>query len=192
MALSDNRRHRVITFCALYFAQGIPWGFMAITLPAFLVTKYDVGESEIGHLKAVILWPWSLKLIWAPIMDTFTFRRMGRRRPWILGAELLMAVTLLGMLGIEDLPGNIDLLVWMYVIHNIFTSLQDVCTDAMAVDFTATRRAGEDERLDVGGEDGRASRRDDRAGFCVGGLRSGCLHRDSGRIAPVHHACFRS
>jgi len=135
VALSNNRSHRIITFSALYFAQGIPWGFMAVTLPAFLVTKYDVGESEIGHLKAVILWPWSLKLIWAPIMDTFTFRRMGRRRPWILGAELLMSVTLLGMLGIEDLPGNIDLLVWMYVIHNIFTSLQDVCTDAMAVDL---------------------------------------------------------
>lgn len=135
MALSNNRTHRIITFCGLYFAQGIPWGFMAVTLPAFLVTEYGVGESEIGHLKAVILWPWSLKLIWAPIMDTFTFRPMGRRRPWILAAELLMSLTLLGMLGIEDLPGNIDLLVWMYVIHNIFTSLQDVCTDAMAVDL---------------------------------------------------------
>jgi len=135
VALSNNRTHRIITFCALYFAQGIPWGFMAVTLPAFLVTEYGVGESEIGYLKGVILWPWSLKLIWAPIMDTFTFRPMGRRRPWILAAELLMSVTLLGMLGIEDLPGNIDLLVWMYVIHNIFTSIQDVCTDAMAVDL---------------------------------------------------------
>ena len=36
MALSNNRSHRIITFCALYFAQGIPWGFMLLTLPWIL------------------------------------------------------------------------------------------------------------------------------------------------------------
>ena len=34
--------------------------------------NYNVGDDEIGKLKAIILVPWSFKLIWAPLMDTFT------------------------------------------------------------------------------------------------------------------------
>ena len=142
MALADNRKQRIITLCGLYVAQGVPWGFMAITLPAFLSDKYNVGDEELGHLKGVILLPWAFKLLWAPLMDTFTIRSMGRRRPWIIGAELLMAATLLGLLGIENLDQNIQLLGWMYILHNVFASLQDVCTDALAVDMLPAEEQG--------------------------------------------------
>ena len=142
MAMADSRRQRIITLCGLYVAQGVPWGFMAITLPAFLSDKYNVGDAALGHLKGVILLPWSFKLLWAPLMDSFTIRSMGRRRPWIIGAELLMAATLLGLLGIKDLGQNIQLLVWMYILHNIFASLQDVCTDALAVDILPAAEQG--------------------------------------------------
>ena len=144
MALSDNRTHRTLTLCALYFAQGIPWGFMLITLPSYLAENYRdlIGDSEIGYLKAIILVPWSFKLIWAPIMDSFTIRSMGRRRPWIIGSELLMALTLLGMIGLGDLSQQVETLVWMYFIHNCFASLQDVCTDALAVDILPPNEQG--------------------------------------------------
>jgi len=137
VALSDKRAHRVITFCALYFAQGIPWGFMLLTLPSYLIDKYGehFGDDQIGELKAIILIPWSFKLIWAPLMDSVTIRSMGRRRPWIIGAELMMALTLLGMIGLGDLSEQLNTLLFMYFLHNCFASLQDVCTDAMAVDL---------------------------------------------------------
>ena len=144
MALSDNRTHRTLTLCALYFAQGIPWGFMLITLPSYLAYNFKdiIGDDEIGTLKAIILVPWSFKLIWAPIMDSFTIRSMGRRRPWIIGSELLMALTLLGMIGLGDLSQQVQTLVWMYFIHNCFASLQDVCTDALAVDILPPNEQG--------------------------------------------------
>ena len=144
MALSNNRTHRTITFCGLYLAQGIPWGFMLIALPSYLAFQFpeSIGDNEIGQLKGIILVPWSFKLIWAPIMDSFTLRSMGRRRPWIIGAELMMAVTLLGMIGLGDLSEQVQTLVWMYFIHNCFASLQDVCTDALAVDVLPPREQG--------------------------------------------------
>ena len=149
MALSDNRRHRIITFCALYFAQGIPWGFMLLTLPSYLIDKYGehFGDEEIGELKAIILIPWSFKLIWAPIMDSYTIRSMGRRRPWIIGAELMMAVTLLGLIGLGDLSDQLKPLLFMYFLHNCFASLQDVCTDAMAVDLLPDDEQGQTNGL---------------------------------------------
>jgi len=148
VALSDSRWQRTVTLCALYVAQGIPWGFMLITLPAHLADKYDVGVGEIGFLKAIILVPWSFKLIWAPIMDTFTVRSMGRRRPWIIAAEIMMALTLFGMLGLgANLSEQVQTLVWMYFLHNCFASLQDVCTDALAVDILPPEEQGQTNGL---------------------------------------------
>ena len=135
LSLVDSRWRRTVTLCALYVAQGVPWGFMLITLPTYLAYNYQVGDDEIGQLTAIILLPWSFKLIWAPLMDTFTIRSMGRRRPWIIGAECMMAVTLLGFLGLGNPSENLRFILYMYFLHNCFASLQDVCTDALAVDI---------------------------------------------------------
>jgi len=143
MALSDSRWQRTLTLCALYVAQGVPWGFMLITLPAYLSYKYKVGDGEIGQLTAIILVPWSFKLIWAPIMDTYTIRSMGRRRAWIIGAELMMALTLLGFLFVGNPSQDLRFILYMYFIHNCFASLQDVCTDALAVDILPASEQGQ-------------------------------------------------
>lgn len=135
MALSESPWQRKLTLCALYVAQGVPWGFMLITLPAYLAYEYNVSVNDIGKLTAIILVPWSFKLIWAPVMDTFTIRSMGRRRPWIIGAELLMALTLLGFVGMGNPSEKLSFILAMYFLHNCFASLQDVCTDALAVDI---------------------------------------------------------
>lgn len=134
MALTESRRQRVLTLCALYFAQGVPWGFMLITLPAYLASEFNTTAEDLSNLKAMILVPWTFKLIWAPIMESYTFRSMGRRRPWIIGAELMMALTLLGFLFVDDPSKSIGFLIGLFFIHNCFASLQDVCTDALAVD----------------------------------------------------------
>jgi len=128
--------------CAMYFAQGLPWGFMVTALVAFLTDEHGINETEAGRLTAVVLWPWTFKLVWAPLIDTVTIRSMGRRRPWIIGAELLMAVSLLGILAMGDLSNNLSLLAWMFFIHNCFASLQDVSTDALAIDILPANEQG--------------------------------------------------
>ncbi len=142
MSLVDSRWRRTVTLCALYVAQGVPWGFMLITLPSYLAYNYQVGDDEIGQLTAIILVPWSFKLIWAPLMDTFTIRSMGRRRPWIISAELMMALTLLGFMGLGNPSENLQFILYMYFLHNCFASLQDVCTDALAVDILPPEEQG--------------------------------------------------
>ncbi|MFQ5732184.1 MAG: MFS transporter [Planctomycetaceae bacterium] len=143
MALSDSRWQRTLTLCALYVAQGVPWGFMLLTLPNYLIDEYGLSTTAAGYMTAWILVPWSFKLIWAPLMDTYTIRSMGRRRPWIIGAELMMAVTLLGFVGMGNPSQNLQLIVVMYVLHNCFASLQDVCTDALAVDVLPVTEYGQ-------------------------------------------------
>jgi len=133
--------------CGLYVAQGVPWGFMLITLPSYLAYNFQLGDDEIGQLKAIILIPWSFKLLWAPLMDTFTIPSMGRRRPWIIGSELLMALSLLGFIGLSNPSEQLRLILYMYFLHNCFASLQDVCTDALAVDVLPASEHGQTNGL---------------------------------------------
>ena len=141
MALSNSRPQRVIMLCAMYFAQGVPWGFMTIALVSFL-TQRGITATQAGTLTAVVLIPWTFKLVWAPLIDTVTIRSMGRRRPWIIGAEMMMAVSLLGLLMMGDMTENLRMLWWMFFIHNCFASLQDVSTDALAVDVLPQSEQG--------------------------------------------------
>lgn len=146
MTLVESRKKRLTLLCALYFAQGVPYGFMEHTMVNFLKAGgagiKGIGIKEAGYLSALILLPWAFKIIWAPLMDTFTIRSMGRRRSWIIGAQLFMAVTLIGILFVPNVKTNYTLLGIMFFIHNIFASMQDVATDALAVDVLPANEQG--------------------------------------------------
>ena len=142
MALVDSRKQRIMMMCGMYFAQGVPWGYMVTALVSYL-TQRGMSAGDAGKLTAVVMIPWSFKLIWAPVIETVTIRSMGRRRAWIIGAECMMASSLLGILAMgEGAANDITLLYWMFFIHNCFASLQDVATDALAVDVLPPNEQG--------------------------------------------------
>ena len=131
--LIDSYRARVLTLCALYVAQGIPWGFITVTFVTYLAVK-GVAAAELAFLLTLGTLPWSLKFLWGPVIDRIQFRKMGRRRPWILIAQTGMIVVLSSMLLIPNPASDLTLIASMFLVYNIFTSLQDVSTDALAVD----------------------------------------------------------
>ena len=139
--LTTNRPLRIVTLCILYFAQGFPWGFMTTALISFLASK-GLTMVQSGQLTAMAYLPWTFKLFWGPLIDSFTFIKMGRRRPWILFAQLGMIITLIMMSTMGDISENIILLGWMFFFHNCFASLQDVSCDALAVDILLPEEQG--------------------------------------------------
>ena len=141
MSLADRPTLRLLTFCLLYVAQGIPWGFMATTLPGYL-TQRGLDAGYIGATLAFTTLPFTFKWVWGPVIDTFTIARFGRRRPWIIFAQLMMAVTVLVLVAIPDLTAEVKLLAWMILIHTVFNSLQDVAVDALAVDLLTDEERG--------------------------------------------------
>jgi PAT family beta-lactamase induction signal transducer AmpG len=134
VSLADRRGLRLFAFCALYVAQGIPWGFTAVTLPAYFA-GHNLDTAVVGTALSMTTLPYTFKIFWAPIVDAFPSKRFGRRRPWIIGAQLMMALTIGAMIAIPDLTRDLKLLAWMIFIHTIFNSIQDLSTDALAVDL---------------------------------------------------------
>ena len=97
---------------------------------------------ESGQLTAMATLPWTFKLFWGPVIDSFIYEKMGKRRPWILFAQIGMALSLVAMIFMGDISENISLLGWMFFLHNCFASLQDVSCDALAVDVLLPEEQG--------------------------------------------------
>ena len=149
IALSEHRGMRLVVLCALYVAQGIPFGFLTVTLAAALAAD-GVDSGEIGGVFALGTLPWAFKWVWGPFVDRFGSTRYGRRRPWILAAQLGMVATLVGMWSIPDPATSLVVLGGWIVAHNIFNSLQDVCVDALAIDLLPPEDRGKASGLMYG------------------------------------------
>jgi MFS transporter, PAT family, beta-lactamase induction signal transducer AmpG len=79
----------------LGFSSGLPLSLSGSTLQAWLATLH-VDISTIGLFSLVGL-PYSLKFIWAPLMDRYVPPFLGRRRGWILLTQFFLAVLLVVM-----------------------------------------------------------------------------------------------
>ena len=123
--LVDNYRARVLTLCALYVAQGIPWGFITVTFVTYLAAE-GFAAKDLALLLTLGTLPWSLKFFWGPVIDRYQYRPMGRRRPWILIAQSGMILILTLMIFFIDIENDVKTIAYMFLVYNVFTSLQDV------------------------------------------------------------------
>jgi PAT family beta-lactamase induction signal transducer AmpG len=139
--LAENRVLRLATLCVLYAAQGMPDGFVRTALKNYLYDR-GVSVSAAGTIITMVSWPWMMKWAWGPFIDRFGYPPMGRRRPWILFAQGMMGVSLVGMMLIPDVATDLRLLAAIVLVVNVFASLQDVSVDALAVDLLPASERG--------------------------------------------------
>ena len=136
----ESRRGRLTAFSLLYLSEGIPFGFSAIALTAYL-RQSGVGLTEIGLFTASLYAPWGFKPFWAPLVDLVRVSRFGHYRFWIVGAQIMMILTLLLVMVVD--PGtNLRLLTILIIVHNIFAATQDIAIDALAVGTLPEKERG--------------------------------------------------
>lgn len=133
-ALSDSAWWRLFMFTALYIAQGVPIGLLIYAIPSYLAHR-DVSATLIGSYLAMATLPYSIKLFLGPVMDRWTYRPMGRRRPWVLIAQTGIILAFASLFFLPDPVHNIGLLMAGSFVVNFFVAFQDVATDGMAVDI---------------------------------------------------------
>jgi len=122
-------------------AQGLPIGLFQVAIPAWLASR-GFTVAEVGSFIAIVFIPWSFKLLAGPVMDRFSFPPMGRRRPWVLGAQVGIVLSLLTITALSPDPeSGFMLLAALGFCANSFGAIQDVAVDGMAIDILE-----EDER----------------------------------------------
>lgn len=121
--------------------QGIPTGFVTITLAASMAAQgYSAGA--VAQLLALSWVPWAIKILYGPFLDQYTESRMGRRRPWLLIAQIGMLTALGVLIALPGLEVGLVLIGAVVVVHNLFSALQDVATDALSVDLLDPEERG--------------------------------------------------
>lgn len=139
MSLLSTARGRRVLFTALYISEGAPIGFLWWALPPKLRLA-EVPVAEITALTALLVLPWTLKFLWAPLVDTYRLPRVGLR-VWIIAAQLVMGATLLSLLGL-DLVRELGTVRNLLLIHAVAAATQDVAVDALAVATTGAQERG--------------------------------------------------
>jgi PAT family beta-lactamase induction signal transducer AmpG len=131
--LAESPASRYFSFSLLYFAQGVPEGLTFFAIPAFLAMN-DVSPLVIGSYLAMAGLPWSFKLVLAPLMDRFTIKSMGRKRPWVIFGQIGLVCSFMSLSLIPNPLSHTGILMAMGFIISFFGCFQDVATDGMAVD----------------------------------------------------------
>ncbi len=122
---------RIGVMLPLGFASGLPLALTAGTLQAWL-TVVGVDLKTIGIFTLVGL-PYTVKFLWAPLMDRVTLPWLGRRRGWMLVTQLGVAIGLafMALIGPGDRPEFLGLLA---VLVAFLSASLDIVFDAYRTD----------------------------------------------------------
>ena len=124
----------------LGFSAGLPLLLVLGTL-SFRLREAGIDRSTIGFLSWVGL-VYGFKWVWAPLVDRLSLplitKLLGRRRSWLMFAQCLVIVGLIGM-GWCDPQSNLELVVWCALLVAFGSATQDIALDAFRIESADTQ-----------------------------------------------------
>lgn len=142
-ALRLYTQPRMLTMLLLGFSAGLPFYLVFQTLSAWL-RQAHIERSTIGML-AWVGTVYSLKFLWAPIIDRVPIplltRALGRRRSWMLLAQLGIACGLVNLSISEPSAGVTRVALWALFVA-FCAATQDIAVDAWRIESAAITQQG--------------------------------------------------
>ena len=134
-SLAVYLQRRVLIVLLLGFSSGLPLALSGSTLLVWM-RESGVDLGTIG-LFALVGTPYTLKFLWAPLVDAlhvpFFTRAFGRRRGWLVFSQLLLIAAIL-LLALTD-PARSPLFVALgALLVAAMSSTQDIVVDAFRVE----------------------------------------------------------
>jgi PAT family beta-lactamase induction signal transducer AmpG len=130
---------RLVAMLLLGFGSGLPF-FLTANVLGFWLRDEGVSLTAIGFLSWVGF-AYSFKFLWSPLVDRLDApvfgRRLGRRRGWMLIAQLVVAAGLAAMAILTPKPGLLPIGVAALVVA-FASATQDIVIDAWRIESAAT------------------------------------------------------
>jgi PAT family beta-lactamase induction signal transducer AmpG len=138
-ALAVYLKPRVLIVILLGFSSGLPLALSGATL-AIWMTESGVNLRTIG-LYALVGLPYTLKFLWAPLVDALDIpilsRTLGRRRGWLVFSQLLLTAAIL-FLALQDPSVSLWPVALGAVLVATASATQDIVIDAFRVESLDT------------------------------------------------------
>eukprot|EP00960_Hanusia_phi_P050129 760014-Hanusia_phi.AAC.2 len=137
----------ILLLLLLYTLQGVPMG-LAASVPLLLQERGATYSQQ--SIFSLVSWPFSLKLLWAPIVDSCYDSRVGRRRSWLIPAQLVCGVIMvfsssaINYLIGSDGNGNLavsELTLCFFVLY-LLMATQDIAVDGWALTILSRKNVG--------------------------------------------------
>ncbi|OGW40717.1 MAG: AmpG family muropeptide MFS transporter [Nitrospirae bacterium RBG_13_39_12] len=160
---------RMFVAFVMGFACGLPL-LLTITVLQAWMKEEGVDLTVIGVMSLVGL-PYTVKFLWAPVMDRFTLPFLGRRRGWLFIAQIALIFSI-AVLGFTNPGKNIWMVAFAAFLVTFFSASQDIVVDAYR------REDLSDEELGLG------------SSLYVNGYRIGMLLASGGGLIMSDHMSF--
>ena len=132
---------KLTTLALLYFVQGAPYGFQSACLPLIL-RSFGMSFTSLGLMKLLFL-PWVCKPFYAPLVDKYLTRKW-----WLQSSMLALALTCLVTSVAVDESQITKLSVLLFLL-NLFSSVQDIAVDSLAVSLLNENELGAGNTVQV-------------------------------------------
>jgi PAT family beta-lactamase induction signal transducer AmpG len=141
--LDAYRNPRVAAMLFLGFSAGLPFLLVFSTLSAWLA-QAGIERGTIGLFSWVGI-TYSTKVLWAPVIDRLTLpvltRLLGRRRAWMLVAQLGLGVGL-AVIAAHDPAQELRAIVLLALAVAFASATQDICIDAWRIEAAPPEHQG--------------------------------------------------
>lgn len=160
---------KMLVALCMGFSCGLPLLLTITVLQAWMVEE-GVDLTAVG-LMALVGLPYTVKFLWAPVLDRFTPPFLGRRRGWMLIAQGSLCLSIV-WLALGDPVGHPWMLALSAFMVAFFSASQDTVVDAYRREDLA------DEELGLG------------SSLYMGGYRAGMLAASGGGLILADHMSF--
>ncbi len=139
---------RMLVSGLMGFSCGLPLLLTISVLQAWM--KEEGVDLTVIGLMALVGVPYTLKFLWSPLLDRFTLPFLGRRRGWLLTAQLFLTASI-AFLGLTDPAANPWLVALAAFLVTFFSASQDIVVDAYRREDLADKELGLGSSLYVNG-----------------------------------------
>lgn len=152
---------KLIFIFLMGIASGIPLYLILSTLMIWL-TRENIDLSTIGLFSLTQI-PWSLKFLWAPIIDyykiPFLHNYLGKRKSWLLITQFFLIISII-LLGTNDPTSELFYTAFFALLVSFFSATQDIIIDAYRIEILQESDQGAGAAMT-------------QAGYRVGGIIAG-------------------
>ena len=123
------------------FASGLPFLLVAGTL-AYWLKEDGIRLKDITMIASAGMM-YSLKFLWAPLVDRLRLPllgRLGQRRSWLLLSQILVMVGLLAMASVT--PGRLEPFIWLTLLVAFAGATLDIAVDAYRIEIAPVEAQG--------------------------------------------------
>ncbi|XP_002187363.4 acetyl-coenzyme A transporter 1 [Taeniopygia guttata] len=137
----------ILLLLVLYVLQGIPLG-LAGSVPLILQSKSASYTDQAFF--SFVFWPFSLKLLWAPLVDAVYLRGFGRRKSWLVPTQYVLGLFMIYMsTQVDALLGDgrgrgpdVAALTVTFFLFEFLAATQDIAVDGWALTMLSRENVG--------------------------------------------------